>query len=101
MRGSKRSHTGGGQVRPLTLHERDHREKPERHLPGGEGGKERAACFCVGMAPGSYAPHLSGAKRIKYVHGRDHREKPERHQPGGEERDERAACFCVGIAPGS
>ena len=32
---------------------RDHREKPESYLPGGEGGEEEAACFCVGIAPGS------------------------------------------------
>jgi len=44
-----RRHGGGWSV-----HGRDHREKLERHPLGGEGGKGEAACFCAGIAPGSY-----------------------------------------------
>ena len=45
------------------MHGRDHREKPERHLPGGEGRKEGTACFCAGMALGSYPT----SQQIKYI----------------------------------
>ena len=44
-----RRHGGG-----WCVHGGDHRVKPERHLSGGEGGKEGAGCFCAGIAPGSY-----------------------------------------------
>ena len=49
-----RRHGGGWSV-----HEIDRREKPERHLTGGEGGKEGAACFCAEIAP------CSTSQRIK------------------------------------
>ena len=56
-----RRHGGGWSV-----HEIDRREKPERHLTGGEGGKEGAACFCAGIAPGSTSQrikiHRSGVR---------------------------------------
>ena len=41
------------------MHEIDRREKPERHLTGGEGGKEGAACFCAEIAS------CSTSQRIK------------------------------------
>ena len=43
------------------MHEIDRREKPERHLTGGEGGKEGAACFCAEIAS------CSTSQRIKYI----------------------------------
>ena len=49
-----RRHGGGWSV-----HEVDRIEKPERHLTGGEGGKEGAACFCAEIAP------CSTSQRIK------------------------------------
>ena len=51
-----RRHGGG-----WCVHEGDHREKPERRLPGGEGGKEGAACFCTEIAS------CSTSQRIKYI----------------------------------
>ena len=45
------------------MHGIDRREKLEIHLLGGEGGKEGAACFCVGIATGSYPT----SQRIKYI----------------------------------